>query len=269
MRKLLLIIVLILFCLFSAIHAEVALQPLRPIQPSDPASADIRWNFDTLERDLRKVKNNQTYDINGGTIDGASIGASSASTGKFTSVTTDTIAESTGGTGVTVDGVLLKDSGIKFDASDTVLSKFKQGTWTPTLSFESGQTGSFTYGDQSGSYLRIGQLVVASCNVSWSGKPSGGIILIISGLPYKNHSDATISSQFTGSVFTKGVTFFSASSSTGSYLTIARYVNNENNCTIYVNGSGLTDVDPRLYSHAQLATAGQIKFTYIYLTEES
>nr|HPM70122.1 hypothetical protein [Smithellaceae bacterium] len=59
----------------------------------------------TGEVDITKV------DIDGGAIDGTVIGANSASTGKFTSVTTDTINESTGGAGVTIDGVTLKDGG--------------------------------------------------------------------------------------------------------------------------------------------------------------
>jgi hypothetical protein len=64
-----------------------------------------------------------TADIDGGTIDGASIGATTATTGAFTTITssgnttvsgsliTDTIAEETAAGGVTVDGVLLKDGG--------------------------------------------------------------------------------------------------------------------------------------------------------------
>jgi hypothetical protein len=59
-----------------------------------------------------------TIDINGGTIDGTTIGgaAAAAITGTTitanTSVSTDTISEKTSAAGVTIDGVLLKDSGV-------------------------------------------------------------------------------------------------------------------------------------------------------------
>jgi hypothetical protein len=56
--------------------------------------------------------------ITGGTINGTTVGATTPAAGTFTTVTantsvsTDTIAEKTGGAGVTIDGVLIKDSAI-------------------------------------------------------------------------------------------------------------------------------------------------------------
>jgi hypothetical protein len=68
-----------------------------------------------------------TADINAGTIDNTTIGATTASTGAFTTITssgnttvsgslvTDTISEETATAGVTVDGVLLKDGEVTTD----------------------------------------------------------------------------------------------------------------------------------------------------------
>lgn len=73
-----------------------------------------------------------TADINAGTIDNTTIGATTASTGAFTTITssgnttvsgslvTDTIAEETATAGVTVDGVLLKDGGATLTGDLTV-----------------------------------------------------------------------------------------------------------------------------------------------------
>lgn len=71
----------------------------------DQATVGAYWNIFEKNVDFGNVT------ISGGTINGTSIGGTSASTGKFTSVTTDTISESTGGAGVTIDGVTLKDGG--------------------------------------------------------------------------------------------------------------------------------------------------------------
>jgi trimeric autotransporter adhesin len=68
-----------------------------------------------------------TVDINGGTVD-ATIGGTTPAAGTFTTVTgntsvvTDTIAERTATAGVTIDGVLLKDTSISFDAGTTKLA---------------------------------------------------------------------------------------------------------------------------------------------------
>jgi hypothetical protein len=68
----------------------------------------------------------------------------------------DTIDESTTDAGVTIEGVLLKDSGIVF--SDP-LTEFDVGEWSPSLTFASPGDLSVAYITQVGAYTRIGDLV--------------------------------------------------------------------------------------------------------------
>jgi hypothetical protein len=72
-----------------------------------------------------------TTDINGGTIDDTVIGGSTAAAGTFTTATTttgvvtDTISERTATSGVTIDGVVLKDNGITATGGGSLT-----GTWS-------------------------------------------------------------------------------------------------------------------------------------------
>jgi hypothetical protein len=72
-----------------------------------------------------------TADINGGTIDDTVIGGSTAAAGTFTTATTttgvvtDTISERTATSGVTIDGVVLKDNGIIATGGGSLT-----GTWS-------------------------------------------------------------------------------------------------------------------------------------------
>jgi hypothetical protein len=68
----------------------------------------------------------------------------------------DTIDESTTDAGVTIEGVLLKDSGIEF--SDP-LSEYDEGEWTPELGFLNAGDESWSYITQVGRYTRIGNVV--------------------------------------------------------------------------------------------------------------
>ena len=77
-------------------------------------------------------------DIDSGAIDGTAIGANSASTGKFTSVTTDTIAESTTDAGVTIDGITLKDGGALDITGGT--NTFNLTNGTASLDVAAGKT---------------------------------------------------------------------------------------------------------------------------------
>lgn len=69
---------------------------------------------------------------------------------------------------------------VKFKSSDSSLSVYKEGDWTPVLVPASGTITHTAYGH----YTKIGRLVSFSClvNVSSVGTPSGG--LTITGLPY-------------------------------------------------------------------------------------
>lgn len=96
----------------------------------------------------------------------------------------DTISENTSATGVTVDGVLLKDSkvtataGINFGSSD--LAYYAEGSWTPRLGGSTAE-GTQSYTTQVGTYVRIGKICVAQFRVivngAWDGSSTGNLRL--------------------------------------------------------------------------------------------
>jgi hypothetical protein len=94
-----------------------------------------------------------TADINGGTADNVAIGSATPSTGAFTTVTatgnitsqgqviTNTINEQTATSGVTVDGVLLKDGGATFTADITIPDKIvHSGDTNTSIRFPAADT---------------------------------------------------------------------------------------------------------------------------------
>jgi len=97
----------------------------------------------------------------------------------------DTIDESTTDAGVTVEGVLLKDSAINFGDED--LTEYDEGEWTPTYSWSTSD-GDFAYGTSAnvGQYTRIGNRVFCQCTTtfsSFSHSTASGNFLI-GGLPF-------------------------------------------------------------------------------------
>lgn len=62
---------------------------------------------------------------------------------------------------------------------------YASGTWTPTLSFGGGSTG-LTYAQRSGSYIKIGKLVIANAFFELSAKGSSTGGAVISGLPFNS-----------------------------------------------------------------------------------
>lgn len=133
MKKPFLTIILALFGLLSMVQAEVTLQPLRPIQPKDTGTADIRWNFDTLERDLRKIKNNQTY-----------TGSTTFETIYIDSmVSTDTITESTVNAGVTVQSNKIISNSSQLTSAD-ITTIFGNTTTTYVWNIDSASSESQT-----------------------------------------------------------------------------------------------------------------------------
>jgi len=62
------------------------------------------------------------------------------------------------------------------------LDDYEEGTWTPTLLFGGASTG-ITYSNQSGTYTKIGQLIVLRFNIALSSKGSATGGAAIGGLP--------------------------------------------------------------------------------------
>jgi hypothetical protein len=106
----------------------------------------------------------------------------------------DTISERTSATGVTIDGVLLKDGDI--EATDgtfsggvylggtgaaNFLDDYEEGTWTPTVGGSSGNPTSIT---ASGHYQKIGNHVFVQFRITLSNGSGGSGYLEIANLPF-------------------------------------------------------------------------------------
>lgn len=98
-----------------------------------------------------------------------------------------------------VDGLPLITSGqLAFpsvqqaSADANTLDDYEEGTWTPTIGGSGGQSGQ-TYTGQSGQYVKIGQLVVASFALTLSAKGTITTSVQIQGLPF---AAQTVTSQF-------------------------------------------------------------------------
>jgi hypothetical protein len=83
-------------------------------------------------------------------------------------------------------GNLIVSSGKGIDFSATpgtgtseLLADYEEGTWTPTLSFVSSQTGSFTYTTQYGRYFKISNRAIVQFTINCSAVPSVGDILVL------------------------------------------------------------------------------------------
>lgn len=77
-------------------------------------------------------------------------------------------------------------TGITFPATQSAssnantLDDYEEGTWTPTLSFDIGQVGNFTYSTQTGFYTIIGNTAVLYFAIACTAIPSAGGILKMS-----------------------------------------------------------------------------------------
>ena len=99
------------------------------------------------------------------------------------SITTNTISETTAASGVTVDGLLVKDTAISFDSGSNYLDDYEEGTWTPVVS---DGTNSATMSSQVGNYTKVGNRVFFNLQVTMTSKASMGAKsqVQITGLPF-------------------------------------------------------------------------------------
>jgi len=128
--------------------------------------------------DLGAVAN---CDINGGTIDGvninnSAIGGSTPAAGAFTTLSATGLITATGGQ-------------IKFPATQSAsadantLDDYEEGTFTPGISFGNGTTG-ITYSAQTGYYTKIGNVVLFWIRVVLSNKGSSSGYARVTGLTF-------------------------------------------------------------------------------------
>ena len=93
-------------------------------------------------------------------------------TGKFVGDTSPTLVTPTLGVA----------SATSINFGDNALANYKEGTWTPVLTFGGGSTG-IAYTTQTGVYRRIGNILVFSFSIVLSNKGSSTGVVSISGLP--------------------------------------------------------------------------------------
>lgn len=93
-------------------------------------------------------------------------------------------------TGVaTLKSIVLSDGQIKFPATQNpssdanTLDDYEEGTWTPDVRFNSSATG-VTYGGRSGTYTKIGRVVICNFNFTLTNNGTGVGKCDVYGLPF-------------------------------------------------------------------------------------
>ena len=86
-------------------------------------------------------------------------------------------------------------AGVKFgtDTADAnAIDTYEEGTWTPAAAFGGSSTG-VTYTARAGSYVKIGQLVLAAFSINLSSNGTGTGSATVTGLPFNSNADLTMS----------------------------------------------------------------------------
>ncbi len=127
--------------------------------------------------------------LSGSTIKAASGGTLQVDSGG--SMKTDTISETTSDTGVTIDGLLIKDGGLDFSASadlgtatSEVFDDYEEGTFSPTVSASGG--GTATYANNDGRYTKIGNFIIVEGDIDVTSWDSQTLGITIDDLPIQS-----------------------------------------------------------------------------------
>ena len=89
------------------------------------------------------------------------------------------------GTDLTLSGgVYLGGTG-----SANLLDDYEEGTWTPVLTFGGGSAG-ITYAAQTGTYIKVGQIVFVAFKIILTNKGTDSGIAIITGLPFPQYTNS-------------------------------------------------------------------------------
>jgi hypothetical protein len=141
----------------------------------------------------------------------------------------------------------LSSGGITFNgdtAAANALDDYEEGTWTPVVAGTS-TAGTYSYGTQTGSYTKVGDIVTVSMNlVDITADSAGSGSLKITGLPY------SASGTHVGSVWARSINFDGSAAylvpySSDSNLYIQEVVDNATGGA--VNVADLTSGSARLY----------------------
>ena len=110
------------------------------------------------------------------------------------SITTNTISETTAASGVTIDGLLIKDTAISFDSGSNYLDDYEEGTFTFYLEDYPG--GNIIGLDNAtGFYTKVGRLVQISLLIDVNSLGAATGIIKVQDLPFKV-GDIAYSNQF-------------------------------------------------------------------------
>ena len=103
-------------------------------------------------------------------------------------ISTNTINETTAASGVTIDGLLIKDAVVTGDINfgQDTLDYFDYGTFTPSATIDGDVPA--TVGSLSGSYIRIGKVVYFVLNMTVNRDAGETGALIYTGLPFTGTS---------------------------------------------------------------------------------
>jgi hypothetical protein len=87
---------------------------------------------------------------------------------------------------------ILSGGGITFNgdtAQVNALDDYEEGTWTAGLDCANNKTGSVSYSNQTGDYIKIGRLCFLTINLGVSSSTLGGGNLLLTGLPFPARSE--------------------------------------------------------------------------------
>jgi hypothetical protein len=116
------------------------------------------------------------------TMNNVSVGATTALTGRFTTVTATTGNFVVGTSGQGVDFSATPNTG-----TSELFADYEEGTWTPTI-IAAGGSGSPTYSSNTGNYTKIGNTVVATAFISFTKNTLSGGVLQSGGLPFTSNA---------------------------------------------------------------------------------
>jgi hypothetical protein len=138
-----------------------------------------------------------------------------------------------------------------------LLDDYEEGTWTPVLVSRSSPSGSLSYTQNTGKYVKVGDLVYVSAFVTWNSGSIGGSTVQLSGLPFisgANRERGGLQITYSSSGWVSGATIYQQS---------FRSETNETNA-IY-NFSDATDgkIDSTI-AGSQIASTGEFMITGTY-----
>jgi hypothetical protein len=88
--------------------------------------------------------------------------------------------------GTSGKGIDFSADGQAAGMTSELLDDYEEGTWTPEYFFDGG--GTVTHGTRSGSYVKVGQFVLASATIRSTGVSGVSGNLYVSGLPFTSNS---------------------------------------------------------------------------------